>query len=297
MKEYLDYLYSFDQSELKGYLGEDMVDLLVEWLPNGDSLLTKQRMISMIDSLYGTTILKEKSFRKDLLLRMDSKQISQIKEECLSGTEKDIQDEYQLVEVIANKPWNKNHLSEYLLKLWGVSEDIFTKEHDESLVDNLIEKEDERFFELLDYQYYIKQRALNILNSGNLQERLLIHMPTGTGKTKTTMHTITSYIEFTMENQGLVIWVAHTTELLQQAYDTFYKVWKHLGNEPIHAYKLWGTKNIDDLDKPLNGIVFCGLSKLMSIYDSNKNLFDRLHKDCRLVVFDAAHKASSLNPR
>ena len=63
MSKYTTYMMKFSQSELRGYLGQGMVDLLIEWLPNGDTLLTKQRMISMIDSIYGTSILKDKNFR------------------------------------------------------------------------------------------------------------------------------------------------------------------------------------------------------------------------------------------
>ena len=65
MSKYTTYMMKFSQSELRGYLGQGMVDLLIEWLPNGDTLLTKQRMISMIDSIYGTSILKDKNFRKN----------------------------------------------------------------------------------------------------------------------------------------------------------------------------------------------------------------------------------------
>ena len=57
MSSYIDYMAGLSQSDLRGYLGQDMVDLLIEWLPNGDTLLTKQRMVSMINSLYGTSIL------------------------------------------------------------------------------------------------------------------------------------------------------------------------------------------------------------------------------------------------
>ena len=40
-------------------------------------------------------------------------------------------------------------------------------------------------------------------------------------------------------------------------------------------------------------IVFCGLAKIMSIADSNPKLYERLKKDCRLIVFDEAHKAAA----
>ena len=81
--------------------------------------------------------------------------------------------------------------------------------------------------------------------------------------------------------------------MLQQAYDTFLDVWGHLGAGEILAYKLWGNKTISNTDVPLNGIVFCGLAKLMSIVNSNSALYERFKKDCRLLVFDEAHKAAA----
>ena len=293
MSDYIDYMVNFSQSDLRGYLGEDMVDLLVEWMPNGDALLTKQKMISMINSLYGTSILRNKQFRKDLLQSMKESDIFEIRDKYLSGNERNQKDPLKVIEIIANKSWNKNVLTVHLLKLWNVPETVLDKEKDTTVIENEILAPDDQFYELLDYQYYIKQRVLNNLNSDHLLERMLVHMPTGTGKTKTTMHIITNYINFTIKKQGIVIWIAHTTELLQQAYDTFESVWKHLGDGKINAYKLWGTKTIENINQPLNGLVFCGLSKLMSIADSKPELYERLKKDCRLIVFDEAHKAAA----
>lgn len=293
MSDYIDYMVKFSQSDLRGYLGEDMGDLLVEWMPNGDTLLTKQKMVSMINSLYGTSILRNKQFRKDLLQSMKESDIFEIRDVCLSGNERNQKDPLKVIEIIANKPWKKNALTEHLLKLWNVPETVLDKEKDTTVIENEILAPDEQFYELLDYQYYIKQRVLNNLNSEHLLERMLVHMPTGTGKTKTTMHIITNYINFTIKKQGIVIWIAHTTELLQQAYDTFESVWKHLGDGKINAYKLWGTKTIENINQPLNGIVFLGLSKLMSIADSKPALYERLKRDCRLIVFDEAHKAAA----
>ena len=293
MSNYMDYMVNFSQSDLRGYLGEDIVELLVEWMPNGETLLTKQKMVSMIDSLYGTSILKNKQFRKNLLESMKESDIIAIRDTCLSGSEQNESNLLAVIDIIANKPWNKNVVTTYLLKLWNVPEAVLEKEKDKTVIENEISAPDDQFYELLDYQYYIKQRVLNNLNSGHLLERMIVHMPTGTGKTKTTMHIITNYINFSLEKQGIVIWVAHTTELLQQAYDTFESVWKHLGDGKINAYKLWGTKTIENTNQSLNGIVFCGLSKLMLIADSKPKLYERLKKDCRLVVFDEAHKAAA----
>lgn len=297
MANYLDYLYGFQQSELREYIGEDMVELLVEWLPDGDALLTKERMISIIDSIHGVSILKNKSFRKNILLNMRKSDIISIRDNCLSKGEKELSDLVKLVDIISNKTWGKNNTSIYLAKLWDLPEDVFDKEKDCITVKNTVSAPENQFYELLDYQYYIKQRTLYNLNSGNTQERMLIHMPTGTGKTKTTMHIISNYIQFSLNNRGIILWIAHTTELLEQAYNTFVDVWGHLGNAEIVAYKLWGTRTITDSSSELDGIVFCGLDKLMSIHDTNSELFERIKKDCRLIVFDEAHKAAAEKTR
>lgn len=289
-------MYNFEISSLKRYLGNELVETLIEWTPNGDTLLTRQRLIKMIDSVYGTNILKNKEVRMDLLLSMELKDIFDIRDNCLKGKEQKEKNPVLLAETIAKKTWGKNHLSMYLLKLWNIDDKIFDRDDLDVQVVNQVEAK-ERFYELLDYQYYIKQRVLCILNSGTLLERLLIHMPTGTGKTKTTMHIIVNYIEFTMQKKGLVIWVAHTTELLQQAYETFVNVWNHLGDGTVTIYKIWGKNNLEDVTKPLDGIAFCGLSKLMSIAEKNPDLIKRLETDCRLIVFDEAHKAAATETR
>lgn len=293
MSDYTDYMIEMSQSDLRKHLGQNMVDLIVEWWPNGDTMLTKQRMISMINSLYGTSILKDKDFRRSLLQCMKESDIYKIRDDCLSGTDKKIKDPLEIIEILVNKPWKNNKVSVYLAYFWGLTERIFEKEKDDAVIENDITAPEEQFYELLDYQYYIKQRVLANLNSGHVLERMLVHMPTGTGKTKTTMHIITNYLNFSLQKKGLVIWIAHTTELLQQAYDTFNEVWNHLGDGDIKAYKLWGTRTIENVDEPIDGIAFCGLSKLMSISDSSPELFDRLKQDCRLIVFDEAHKAAA----
>ena len=127
MSKYTNDMLKFSQSDLRGYLGQDMVDLLIEWFPNGDTLLTKQRMVSMIDSLYGTSILKQRQFRKDLLQCMKTSEIFAMRDACLSGSEKAKTDPLTIIDIVVNKPWNRNAVSAYLLKLWDVPDSVFEK--------------------------------------------------------------------------------------------------------------------------------------------------------------------------
>ena len=73
MLKYQTYMMKFTQPRLKHYLGDKLVETLIEWSPNSDTLLTKSRLISMIDCLRGKNIFKDREFRRDLLLRMDAK--------------------------------------------------------------------------------------------------------------------------------------------------------------------------------------------------------------------------------
>ena len=49
------------------------------------------------------------------------------------------------------------------------------------------------------------------------------------------------------------MWIAHTTELLEQAYSTFCNVWRNIGNGVIHTYKLWGDFDIKVPQDGFNG--------------------------------------------
>ena len=43
--------------------------------------------------------------------------------------------------------------------MWDISDSVFDKEKDDTVIENVISAPEEQFYELLDYQYYIKQRV------------------------------------------------------------------------------------------------------------------------------------------
>ena len=288
---YLDLMNNFSVSDLQKILGKEIIENLNEWNYGQEDKWSKTKLVSMIDTLYGINILKNQFVREKLLLAMQENQIEELSRKYLA--DKQAGNLQEACKLLSEKIWGNNSLSLELLSIWGLNRNIFenTDKRNLEIVSKVIS--DERFYELLDYQFFIKQRVLNILNSTMPLGKVLVHMPTGTGKTKTAMHIITNFIEFTLKKTGIVIWVAHTTELLEQAYSTFCSVWKHLGDGEINVYKLWGNTNIYECSEPLNGIVFCGLGKLMAVAKTNKNLISRLVNDCRLFVFDEAHKAAA----
>ena len=287
------YMMKFSISQLKGYLGQDLIDSLLEWNNGVEGFLSKSRLSEMALCVHGTGLLKDKEFRRSLIGSMPEDVVKGFTAYLPHSDESDLE---QVAIDVSNASWKKSDVNEYFLRMLGYnSEDIFEKKEEIGESVETVESFD-KFYELLDYQYIIRQRALNILTSPYGLRRFLIHMPTGTGKTKTATHIICHHYNYNLHKKGLVIWIAHTSELLQQAYDTFKGVWKNIGNGSINMYKLWGEYNIDE-DADLNGFMVCGIQKLQSINNNNPELLNKLISSARLIVYDEAHKASAPETR
>ena len=282
----------FSHESLRQYLGDDLVgQLLTEWENNGP--VTKKRLAEMIVQLNGIDLLKKPKFRQDVLLHLEEKDIEEVFDLLPAAKKVNCNSLAKKVNAIKSLPWGKSDANIKLLSILGIDISALMNKTDENACAKITHQSGKRFYELLDYQFVIKQKVLGELNKDALLKRMLIHMPTGTGKTKTTMHILVHYYTFCLKNRGSIVWLAHTTELLQQAYDTFSEVWQHLGNGQVTAYKIWGNKDISFLNSTTNGILFCGIQKMQSIKKRQPALFEEISKNTRLIIFDEAHKAAA----
>ncbi|NFH80189.1 DEAD/DEAH box helicase [Clostridium botulinum] len=281
------YMHEFKITQLKYFLGDNLIKILIEWVPHYENLFTRGNIIDMIDTIYGVNLFKNKEFRKELLFKFSNDEILSFKD--ILQTEND--DIKFIIDQVSNRKWGNNAITVHFLEILNMDKNEIIKEKNTEIEEVNIEAYD-RFFELLDYQFIIKQKVLNIINSDIPVPRILVHMPTGTGKTKTTMHTIVNHYNFNLNKKGLIIWMAHTTELLQQAYETLEITWKHIGMGSSNIYRLWENHNLEfEEDEGINGFLLCGFQKIISVMKNNPKLFNKLCKECTLVVVDEAHKA------
>lgn len=282
------YMYNFNVIELKKFLGSDLADLLVEWLPEGEQIYSEENLINMIRSVYGNKILDNQEFRTRLYKAFEPEKILEYRA-VLPGHEND--DVPVIIETMANSSWGKNDLSYKVLDDLCIDHEYFEKEEDTRTSIEEVSTYD-RFFELLDYQFIIRQKILTYVNSDNDLPKMLVRMPTGTGKTKTAMHTIINQYVFKLKQKGLVVWIAHTKELLDQAFDTFCNVWRHIGQGSVKTYKLWDKYDVG-LDELNDGFLFIGIQKLTSIMKNNPELFSAISDKAHMVIVDEAHRASA----
>lgn len=120
------------------------------------------------------------------------------------------------------------------------------------------------------------------------QRRTVLHMPTGSGKTRTAMNIICDYLRG--HDPRMAVWLAYSEELCDQAASEFETAWGALGNRSLTLFRFWG-KNRIELGDTNDGLVVCGLDKMRASIKSNYQTWSRLADRAQLVIIDEAHQA------
>lgn len=151
------------------------------------------------------------------------------------------------------------------------------------------------FLGLHDYQKRVKDTSTKMLIE-NEHKKFMIHMPTGSGKTKTCVESIIDYMRTVISEEGFVIWFAHSKELCEQAYITLKNMWRFRGDENVDFYKVFGDTdiNLNILDKK-RAVLFIGFQKFNSLLLSDDpdviSFRSKIASKSKLVIVDEAHKA------
>lgn len=195
---------------------------------------------------------------------------------------------------------NKNKVAVKLIEILNLDPSIYLPEDEFIEVcheETIITPDPERYLSLHDYQKKIKDDIVfNLTNPERANSRMLVHMPTGSGKTKTSIEAITDFIRTKIPEEGLVVWFAHSTELCDQAYKSLVDTWKLKGDFPLPIYRIFGENEYDlSLFEHNRAVIFIGFQKFNSLLNSLKPNLIRLRSliaaNTRLTIIDEAHKA------
>ena len=150
-------------------------------------------------------------------------------------------------------------------------------------------------YPLYPYQRQVLCDILKIVASGRDRvvlpdRRVVAHLPTGAGKTRIACH-VAAHLLNEAESEGkLVVWLASTEELCEQASEDLAVAWSHLGNRQVTISRYWGAAS-HSLNNLSEGFLVASLAKLWAVGSRRPGLLTQLARSVAAVVFDEAHQA------
>lgn len=243
---------------------------------------------TMVNALINSDVLsifKDVGLRNKIIDRISKKNIAFIFSQITGDTFLVSDVNSSFYETLKRECKNKDFFEHFLTLL-----EINTKPNHNSETSDASITEVQPQYGLYDYQKEIANKVFSSIENGD-NRRAVIHLPTGAGKTRTAMHLVCRHLLTTKD--PIVLWLANSDLLLDQASEEFDKAWSNLGNHKVLKGRFYNKFNLS-LEAVNSGVIIAGLQKLHSYYsDENPSRYLNFMKKITLVVFDEAHMAAA----
>jgi DNA repair protein RadD len=145
---------------------------------------------------------------------------------------------------------------------------------------------------LHEFQERIRRKVINLLF--NNQKRFLIHMPTGSGKTRTAAEILLDFVRFSsskalFSEKIKILWIAQSSELCLQAFETVKFIFEKKSTVNIKLAHFYDNLDISPGLVDESAIIFCSIQKLLLHY--NKEIWRKVKNETYLVIVDEAHRS------
>ena len=144
------------------------------------------------------------------------------------------------------------------------------------------------------YQETTSKKIVELLAGDTKHSRGLVQLPTGAGKTRVAVESVIRDIKASpKEDRRLVIWIAQSEELCEQAIDTWTYVWQAAGapGERMAVSRLWGGNTAIREETKLH-LVVATIQTLASIQQNRRSMYEWMSNP-DLVIIDEAHGATA----
>ena len=229
----------------------------------------------------GISLLKNKDLRVDILTTFEADIVNKHFKKKISK---------ESINDICTFRWGENQDTYNFLELFEISRECLQSDtHVVNPIESIVLNG-----ALYPYQNWIRKRILHFLcNSDN--KRVIIHMPTGSGKTRTCMEAICDFIRLQYQADCTVVWFAHSEELCEQAIQSFISIWSQNGSEDANIMRLWGGNRFDDVNLEKPSFIVTSFQTAYSLlhtqHDDRFSLFAKIKRHCKLLIVDEAHQS------
>tara|TARA_Y100000590_G_scaffold257307_1_gene288976 strand:- start:2022 stop:3719 length:1698 start_codon:yes stop_codon:yes gene_type:complete len=300
-KRLKELLNNLSDGKIRKLIGQKICDSIIQY----SHMLGLENQINYVEILinrYGKDILIDlnNNVLKEIIWALDEKNTISL-QSIFSEIEYETEDDFKekLIDELSRKfKPSQPDFSHKLLDCIGLDPDTYLFES-RNIIDTSPTQDPQ--FPLHDFQKNIKDRSLSLLLNPQKPNRHMIHMPTGSGKTKTTMEIICDFIRSKIclggfDSSVKVLWFAHSSELCEQSFTSFEQTWNLRGDRSINSIKFYGKH---DLIKQYNNqediIIFAGFAKMLrALTGGNEEIQSLLHRlmgKLDLVIIDEAHRS------
>lgn len=120
--------------------------------------------------------------------------------------------------------------------------------------------------------------------------KVVAHLPTGAGKTRIACHAAASLLNQRSSEGKIVVWLASSEELCEQAAESLVEAWTHVGNREVPMHRYWGAGALDT-DALNDGFLVASLPKLWAVGSRQTGFLAKVSKQAAGVILDEAHQA------
>jgi len=285
-----NYLGKLGTTVLLSFLNKRTVELLKHL--NFLEKTTSTRLAKMvINSVGESQFILKKKYREELINTLNKKEAAKLTNEF---TKKEIVKPYLYLKKLNIKKNSKEFkIFQDFFEIQEIKETTRKKDIEiYKIKDAHIENEEiSPFYPLFKHQIDACAGCLNFLKSEN--PRAFLHMPTGSGKTRTAINVMCNLLRENSKN-FVTIWLANKEELCDQAFLEFEKAWQILGNQKIKVFKHFGGErsNLDKINKYSEdnvAVVFSSLDMMHEDVTRNIGAVLNLSHKIGLVIMDEAH--------
>ena len=291
----VNHLSKIDINSLLGFLNNRTVEIL-KHLGYLEKITSSKISKIIIKSYSEEKILSIKKIRNSLIDTLNKTEILSLTNQ-LSKSER--KNNYAYLKNLSFKKNSKEmEILKYFFEIKNSPKEIDEVSKTENIEINLKVNENSKInsiYPLFDHQIKASQEVMELLKSN--QPRAFLHMPTGSGKTRTAVNIMCALLREKTDN-FTVVWLANKEELCDQAMQEFYKSWQILGNQEIKIFKHFGgvRSNLKDINDELEvspTVIFSSLGMLWEDVTSNITSVMELSKSTRLIIMDEAHLSTA----
>jgi DNA repair protein RadD len=279
------------KARLQQIVGDDLLARLERFLPAIDpdftplQLFSAEGLSAVVDAFYGVERLHDRRFRDEVLNSLPAGLIDQVLAECDPST---VAGGWQQRLLAVHRLWSNPQTRQSVARSLGLPSQGIESEGAPYPPISMLPACPTPYKPLKDYQSSVFLRAVAKLT--NPRSRFVVQMPTGSGKTRTAMEIIATILNDHPDGT-LVVWLAHSEELCEQAYDCFLEVWAHVATRRVNVARCWGDSFLLPDCSSASAFLVAGFQKLFSQLDRQADFLTRLANSTSVIVVDEAHKA------